>query len=176
MNKKQYFHSTLGISLETTEILIVIFIITSILIFGKLFPTVIVIPFFFIFPFIVSSIWNRKKSMFEIKNDLIAKYNGVFMNDSKHPLLPAYTPIYKILIYKKGIEIRVLFSSLFIPYEKVLKIENKRATTWGQQIIIYSNVDYISQRIALEGLKENVYTIVEKSRKEFININRKKRK
>lgn len=171
MNYQYNYRSILGLNLDVLSFMTFLIILLLINIIGKYFPIIIAIPICFVLPFVLSSIWGNKKSIFEKNNKLIIKYNGTLLNNSRSAILPEYIPIYKILIYETGIEIRVLFTIMFLPYEEIYKIEKRGSKTWAIKIIIYSKVARIPARIGLEGLKEEIYINMIKYWKLKKNVN-----
>ena len=163
------YYSYIGLKFGKIEWIFLAITIISIIggYYYKLFYWLIIfIPFLFL----LSGLYSRKISPFEKQYNIFSKYNGVFffIKSKFIPFLTGYHLIYfYLIIYEEGIEIRVLFSCFFIPYEKITDIKLK--SKFCSLITIKSSLKDVPKVIFLQGVSERAFTIIKKHLKLCFN-------
>ncbi len=129
--------------------------------FKWLYWTIVIIPSFIIY----SALYCRRKTPFEEKYNLIKKQRGIFFF-TKSKFVPFLTGSHMIffylIIYKEGIEIRVLYTCYYIPFNKIIEVKQKK-NIFGSTIIIKSNIKFIPNEIYLSDLNEDIYYLIKKN-------------
>ncbi|MBN1142728.1 MAG: hypothetical protein JXB25_13180 [Deltaproteobacteria bacterium] len=131
---------------------------------GDSFLSFFIMPFFFIFLFCGPAIYNYVPSSFQ-KSRTVDAY---FVGGSSIFLFSGSWPFFKLLVYKDGVEIRVMFHRFFIPYDKMEDIPDKIGF-FNRGVLIKSNLPGVPSGIRFSsfGMKKIVETL-NKARNSFL--------
>ena len=159
------YYSYIGLKFSNIDWIFLAIAIISIVggyYYNLFYWVIIFIPFLLL----LSGLYSRKSSPFEKQYNIISKYNGVFFFTKSKliPFLTGYHLVYfYLIIYEEGIEIRVLFSCFFIPYEKITDIKLK--SKFCSLITIKSSLKDVPSVIFLQGVSKKAFTIINKHMK-----------
>ena len=123
-----------------------------------------VFPFVFLFVFFVPAIYNCLPSSFQ-KSRTVDDY---FVGGGSIFLFSGSWPFFKLLVYKDGVEIRVMFHRFFIPYDKMEDLPGKIGF-FNRGVLIKSNLPGVPSGIRFSGfgMKKIVETL-NKARNSFL--------
>lgn len=147
---KRYAHSLSPFDLYGTNFCILLFFIVLILITQKLSPVFGIFLFFLFAAIWIISIYkyNDIPSPFENDRDIISSFRTHLWFGSPVPA--------KVLVYKDGLEVRVLFHRYFIPYDK-MENPTKKDDKPISGISIISNLPRVPHKFHFKGFWAGYY-------------------
>lgn len=125
--------------------------------FGEPMMTAIFLPGF-AFIFLGPMVYNKLPSPFEKDRELIASYTG----GGSIAFFRGSWPFFKLIVYKDGLEVRVMFHRFFIPFEHMEDIPEKLGF-FSRGIPIKSDLPDVPSSIRFMpfGMKKVNQTIIE---------------
>jgi hypothetical protein len=117
----------------------------------------------FLFAFLSPVLYNLISSSFQRERNLVSSYTGggsIF-------LFHGTWPFFRLMIYKDGIEIRVMFHRFFIPYNKMDDLPDKIGF-FSRGILIKSNLPDVPSGIRFQGFgMKKILEVVNENRNKF---------
>lgn len=159
----EYLYSPIQLSLKLTQILLFILIVIIAIVLHKIVNNkyaIIVIPIIFFTPEILFILYYKRKTPFEEQFTLEKKFIGNFYSTIRKWFHQDYNFLFYLVIYKEGLEIRVLLTSFFIPYEKITDIEFE--SKFSPSITIESSLKNVPSVISLGGVSEKAFPIIKR--------------
>ena len=165
----EYLYSPVQLSLQSTQMLlfiliVIIAIILSLIVNNKY--AIIVIPIIIFTPDTLFLLYYKRKTPFEEQFTLEKKFIGNFYSTIRKWFNKDYNFLFYLVIYKEGLEIRILLTSFFIPYEKITDIEFE--SKFFPSITFETSIKDIPSVISLEGVSEKAFPLIKKYLKPYI--------
>ena len=158
--------SPLGI-LGTFALLIAVPLITLLIIEKYAGPEKFALVFMptFLLMFLSPVVYNLLPSPFERKRSLIASYTG----GGSIYLFSGTWPFFRLMIYKDGIEIRVMFHRFLIPYDKMADLPPKIGF-FSMSLLIKSDLPDVPSNIRYSGFgMKKILEVVKENRKKYMD-------
>jgi hypothetical protein len=119
---------------------------------------------FFLFIFLGPVLYNNIPSSFQKKRDIVASFIGggsIF-------LFHGSWPFFRLIVYKDGLEVRVMFHRFFIPYEKMEDIPDK-VGFFNRGILIKSDLSDVPSGIRFSGFgMKKMVEVVNETRSKYL--------
>lgn len=151
--------------LGTFALLIAVPLITFFIIGKYAGPENLVFVFMptFLFIFLSPVVYNFVPSPFERERNLIASYTG----GGSIYLFSGTWPFFRLLIYRDGIEIRVMFHRFFIPYDKISDLPQK-VGFFSRGLLIKSELKDVPSSIRFYGFgMKKILKVVNENRNKY---------
>jgi hypothetical protein len=153
--------------LGTFALLIAVPLITFFIIGKYAGPEKVVLVFMptFLFIFLSPVAYNFVPSPFERERNPIASYTGggsIF-------LFSGTWPFFRLMIYKDGIEVRVMFHRFFIPYDKIADLPQK-VGFFSKGLLIKSDIPDVPSSLRFYGFgMKKIVELVKENRKKYMD-------
>lgn len=119
----------------------------------------------FLFVFLTPVLYNLIPSSFQRERSLISSYTG----GGSIILFHGTWPFFRLMIYKDGIEIRVMFHRFFIPYDKMDDLPEKIGF-FSRGILIKSNLPDVPSGIRFQGFgMKKILEVVNENRNKIMD-------